>query len=172
MELLVAVLVMGVGALGLSALLTVGVQSNRAALLQSEAAQLASDMADRVRAQAAGASTSLDYPNLSLGDAPPGAPNCLQQACGAAQLAAFDQALWKCSLGRFAEHRNCASLRDRAGLLPAIGQSGLPGGDGAVQLDGGTGVLRIRVQWLENGRPRALALESRVLRAASGSLEP
>ena len=162
MELLVAVLVMGVGALGLSALLTVGVQSNRAALLQSEAAQLASDMADRVRAQAAGASAPLDYPDLGLGDAPPRAPNCLEQPCGAAQLAAFDQALWKCSLGRFVEHRNCTPLRDRAGLLPAIGQSGLPGGDGAIQLDGGTGVLRIRVQWLENGRLRVIALESRV----------
>ena len=161
MELLVAVLVMGVGALGVSALQMVSAQNNRAALMQAEATQLAWDMMDRMRAQAAAGAASLNYPALGIGDAPPRAPDCLGQSCSATQMAAFDQAFWKCSLGGFAEHRNCAALRRRIGLLPAAGQSGLPGGDGAAQVDGNADRMRIRVQWLEQGRLRAIALESR-----------
>lgn len=161
MELLVAVLVMGVGALGVSALQMVSAQNNRAALLQAEATQLAWDMMDRIRAQAALGAASLNYPQLGIGDAPPRAPDCLGQPCSATQMAAFDLALWKCSLGGFAEHRNCVALRSRADLLPTAGQSGLPGGDGAVQVDGNADRMRIRVQWLEQGRLRAIALESR-----------
>ena len=49
-ELLVAVLVMGVGVLGVTGLQLISLQNNQDALLRSEAVMLAYDMIDRVRA--------------------------------------------------------------------------------------------------------------------------
>jgi len=53
-ELLVAVLVMGIGVLGITGLQMVSLQNNRGALLRSEAVMLAYDMLDRIRANPVG----------------------------------------------------------------------------------------------------------------------
>ena len=49
-ELLVAVLVMGIGVLGITGLQMVSLQNNRGALTRADAVQLAYDMLDRMRA--------------------------------------------------------------------------------------------------------------------------
>ena len=95
-ELLVAVLVVGIGVLGATGLQMISLQHNRGAVLRSEAVQLAYDIMDRIRANPNG-----NYSGLNLTSPPPAAPNCLGGVCTEAQMAAFDQASWKCSLGNF-----------------------------------------------------------------------
>jgi type IV pilus assembly protein PilV len=145
-ELLVAVLVMGIGVLGVTALQLVSLQNNRAALERAEAVQLAYDMMDRIRANPLGVPAGAAYGGLALGDAPPAAPNCIDNNCSQAQMVAFDQASWKCQLGNFHDDAVCTDLR-ATGVLPSEDdQPGLPQGDGAVEVAGG--VVQVTVQWL------------------------
>lgn len=164
-ELLVAVLVTGVGVLGVTGLQVLGMQGNRAAMLGTGAAQLAEDMLDRVRANAGGAGGASLYGGLALGDPPPDPPRCDAGECTRAQIATLDQAVWKCRLGRFAGNAVCLELAEAVAmdvLGTAVGEPGLPGGDGAVEVDPATGHARVRVQWRDGGRTRSIALESAI----------
>jgi type IV pilus assembly protein PilV len=140
-ELLVAVLVMGIGVLGVTALQMVSLQNNRMALERGEAVSLAYDMMDRIRANpGAGYATA-------LGDAPPAAPNCVGNGanCSAAQMVNFDLASWKCLLGEFRGAAECVALRND-GVIPDVDQQpGLPSGDGSIAAAGG--VVTVTVQW-------------------------
>ncbi|MDP6374238.1 MAG: type IV pilus modification protein PilV [Pseudomonadales bacterium] len=151
-ELLVAVLVMGIGVLGITGLQMVSLQNNRGALMRAEAVQLAYDMMDRIRANPAGIPAGMDYNGLNLGDSPPAAADCNYGDCSQAQMVSFDQAVWKCSLGGFEDDERCVALRDPAGgvLPPFKEQPGLPAGDGSIAVDGGTGLITVSVQWTEN----------------------
>jgi type IV pilus assembly protein PilV len=60
-ELLVAVLVLAIGILGITALQMVSLQNNRGALFRAEAVQLAYDMMDRIRANPEGAVPGAAY---------------------------------------------------------------------------------------------------------------
>ena len=150
-EVLVAVLVMGIGVLGVTALQLVSLQNNRAALVRAEAVQLAYDMMDRIRANPEGAPPGAAYGGLGIGDPPPNPPGsyCMTAACTPAQMVAFDQAMWKCMLGSYTQDAICQDMYDD-GLLPANAQGnaqqpGLPGGDGAIALNGS--VIEVTVQW-------------------------
>jgi type IV pilus assembly protein PilV len=68
-EVLVASVVLSIGLLGLAGLQAAGLRVGQSSILRSQAAQMAYDMADRMRVNAANAK---DY-NLALGDA---IPNC------------------------------------------------------------------------------------------------
>jgi type IV pilus assembly protein PilV len=70
-ELLVAVLVIEVGVLGVTALQMVSLQNNRSALVRSEAVQLAYDMMDRIRGNPRGGVPGQAYGGLDVGDNPP-----------------------------------------------------------------------------------------------------
>ena len=151
MELLVAVLVVGVGALGTAKLTMLSTQNNRAALEHSLATMFAADMLERIRANPQGSYGS------ALGDAPSGFVDCLSRSCSPPQLAAFDTAVWKCSLGRWLDEAPCGEAR-AAGALPARPQqAALRGGDGRVQIDA-AGAVSVAVAWgasvavLEGGR--------------------
>jgi len=143
-ELLVAVLVMGIGVLGITGLQMVSLQNNRGALLRGEAVQLAYDMLDRVRAN-----PGSNYGGLNMGTAPPAATNCHANNCTEAQMVTFDQAVWKCSLGLWNTNANCAALRNGVILPTAANQPGLPSGDGRIAVNAGTGIVTITVQWQE-----------------------
>jgi len=161
-ELLVAVLVMGVGVLGIAALQMVSLQNNRGALVRAEAVSLAYDMMDRIRANPGPAPRGDAYDGLDLEDQPPTSSNCLTGTCTEAQMVTFDQALWKCQLGAYNAINACVTWRT-AGAIPAIAdQPGLPNGDGSVEvLD--TGVVRVRVEWSDaGGQTLAVVIESRV----------
>jgi type IV pilus assembly protein PilV len=160
-EVLVAVLVMGIGVLGVSALQMVSLQNNRSALASGEAVQLAYDLMDRIRANPIGSVPGQAYDGLGLGEPPPAAQDCVASSCSAAQMVNFDQALWKCSLGGFENNPICISFR-ASGVLPRFSeQPGLPGGDGSVAVND-SGVVTITVQWLEpDSQIRAIALDSR-----------
>lgn len=149
-ELLVAVLVMGIGVLGITALQMVSLQNNRSALLRAEAVQLAYDMMDRIRANPMGTPLGAPYGGLALTDNPPNSTDCQANACTDAQMVAFDQAVWKCSLGGFNDQANCVTLRG-AGVLPPITQQpGLRDGDGSVQVDAATGIVTVTVEWSDH----------------------
>jgi type IV pilus assembly protein PilV len=160
-ELLVAVLVMGIGVLGIAALQMVSLQNNRAALVRADAVALAYDMMDRIRANPSGATPGAAYDGLDLEDEPPNATNCSTNSCSEAQMVDFDSALWKCQLGAFNELDACDGWRT-AGLLPALEtQSGLPNGDGAVEVVGDA--IRVTVQWTDpGGQLQSVIIESQV----------
>jgi type IV pilus assembly protein PilV len=146
-ELLVAVLVMGIGVLGITGLQMVSLQNNRGALLRGEAVQLAYEMLDRIRAN-----PGSNYGGLNLGTAPPAATNCDTNNCTEAQMVTFDQAVWKCSLGLWNTNANCAALRNGVILPPAANQPGLPSGDGLISVNA-AGIVTITVQWQEPNLP-------------------
>lgn len=148
-EVLVAMLVFATGVLGLVGLQIGSAQNNRAALERSLATLLASDLMERVRANPAAT-----YPNIGEG-APGALTDCMANSCTAAQLAAFDVAVWKCSLGRWNDEAACQAAR-ASGLLPPLErQRGLPLGDGTLGMRGG--VFAITVSW-EGPRPGRVVL--------------
>ena len=164
-ELLVALLVMGVGVLGVAGLQLLSMQSNRAALAHAAATQFAHDMVDRIRANSGDRLDALRYDGLALGDPPPTPVDCSEQDCTPDEMAVFDQATWKCGLGGFLKHSVCAALRkpnntETSASMPE--QRGLPDGDGAVAVDGGSGLIRVTVLWRDKERQRSIAVESRL----------
>lgn len=162
-ELLVAVLVMGIGVLGITALQMVSLQNNRAALYRAEAVQLAYDMMDRIRANPAGASVAGEaYDGVDLDDAP-AAPSvmCNEAVCSQGNMVEYDLAVWKCSLGGYNEEDVCVALRDADVLPDADAQPGLPDGDGSIAVNTATGLITVVVSWQEpNGDARTITIES------------
>ncbi len=154
---------MGIGVLGVTGLQALSMQGNRAALQATVAAQLAEDMMGRIRANARNGDGVLLYAGLALGDAPPDAPQCDSSDCTPAQIAALDAAAWKCRLGLFADDAVCAGMAETAvaNLTDAtVEESGLPAGDGAVEVDPASGLVRVTVQWRDGGRMRSIVLQS------------
>ena len=146
LELLVAVLVIGVGALGLAKLQMLSAQNNREALQQSMATSLADDMLERLRAN-----PTAVYAGIDFGAPPPAFVDCRQRSCTAAQMAAFDVVAWKCALGRWRDQAACVTARKVRLLAPEQRQPGLPDGDGAVVVDAG-GLVTVTVRWGDAGR--------------------
>ena len=161
-ELLVAVLVLAIGVLGITALQMVSLQNNRGALFRAEAVQLAYDMMDRVRANPQGVVPGQAYDGLAVGDNPPGATDCVANNCTQAQMIQFDQAVWKCSLGGFDANGTCTDFRDDGVLPPATAQPGLPNGDGSIAVDA-AGIVTITVRWQEpNNQVQTITIDSQV----------
>lgn len=146
LELLVAVLVIGVGALGLAKLQMTSAQNNRAALQHGMATALAEDMLERLRAN-----PRAGYAGIDIGTAPPAFVDCRRRPCTNTELEAFDVVAWKCALGRWRDQASCATAR-ALGLLAAEQlQPGLPNGDGAVTMGSG-GLVTVTVQWQRTSR--------------------
>ncbi|AFC86573.1 type IV pilus modification protein PilV [Frateuria aurantia] len=91
-EVLVAVLVFGIGLLGLAALIIVSLRSTQTAYLRTQASVLAQGMSNRMRANPAGVwggNYNGSYP-LSSG----GSASCSSSTCTPAQLAQQDGQYW------------------------------------------------------------------------------
>lgn len=154
-ELLVAVLVMGVGVLGVTGLQMVSLQNNRDALLRSEALQMAYDVMDRIRVNGAG-----NYDGVAFDDDPVAPTDCFANNCSAAQMAVFDISVWKCSLGAHNELEACDDLRQGTILPVVTDQPGLPDGEGQIAIDG-AGVVTVTIRWTGfNGVQETLTVES------------
>lgn len=140
MEVLAAVLVVGVAGLGVAKLELLNGQTNRSALERSIATLLADDMIERLRANPGAA-----YAAVAEGEPPPAFIDCLAVSCTSAQLASFDVAVWKCSLGTWRDAAPCQAAR-QAGALPAADlQPGLPAGDGSIVFGGA--LATVAVSW-------------------------
>ena len=140
MEVLAAVLVVGVAALGVAKLELLNGQTNRSALERSVATLLADDMIERLRANPDAA-----YAAIAEGDPPPTFVDCLAASCAPAQLASFDVAVWKCSLGSWKEAAPCQGARQAGALASTELQPGLPAGDGSVVFD--SALATVTVSW-------------------------
>ncbi len=140
MEVLAAVLVVGVAALGVAKLELLNGQTNRSALERSIATMLADDMIERMRAN-----PDAVYAAIAEGDPPPVFVDCLAASCAPAQLASFDIAAWKCSLGSWHDAAPCQGARQAGALAPTDRQPGLPAGDGGIVFAGG--LATVTVSW-------------------------
>lgn len=156
-ELLVAVLIMGIGVLGVTGLQMISLQNNRDALLRSEAVQLAYGILDRIRVNSAAGAASY---GVAMNDDPPGAPNCIANACTPAQMVDFDLAMWKCTLGGHNTHASCNALR-AAGTIGAVAvQPGLPDGRGSIAI-AVNGMVTVSVEWSDfSGATQTVDIES------------
>lgn len=149
-ELLVAIVVIAVGALGVAGLQLASSKNSRGALERTIAAILADDMIERMRANPKG-----DYAGATAGVAPPGFVDCLARNCTSVELAQFDVAVWKCALGRWHLTPPCGAVR-AAGVLPdERSQPGLPEGDGAIAWGPGRS-FRVAVTWRNAGEQRVV----------------
>lgn len=92
-EILVSILVLGVGALGVATMQLTGLKYNTGSQGRSQAILLANDMMDRMRSNRQFAETSLAYNTLGFEGAEGTDPpfNCYNVTCSPVQLAAFDQ---------------------------------------------------------------------------------
>jgi type IV pilus assembly protein PilV len=130
-EALVALVVLSIGMLGIAALYVEGLRASRAALVRTEAVTLATDMADRIRANRdAGAAYEGAAAVAADADCEAGGAGCTP-----AELAAHDLFIWG----------------------EAIGDA-LPGGSGSVTHldldpnDGTPPVYEVTVTWTEPGQ--------------------
>jgi type IV pilus assembly protein PilV len=123
-EALVALVVLSVGLLGVAALYTWSLRDSRTALLRSEAVNLASDMADRIRANRA-AGAEYDEGAVGAGEV---TDTCLTDGCTPVEMAGTDKAQW----------------------LEALDAT-LPGGEGTVDVDDTTEpfTYTVTVNWIE-----------------------
>ena len=134
-EVLVALVVLAVGMLGIAGLYVTSLQASGSALLRMQAVNLASDMADRIRA------------NPDAGAAYAGEPadnNCAGAApasCSPAQMAADDLFRW---------HRQLAAT------LPDDGDPDTPQGTVEVSAGPPPRTYTITVTWVEPGEPNPL----------------
>lgn len=127
-ESLVALVVLSIGMLGIAGLYLESVRSGRTSILRSQAVGLASDLADRIRANRAGA---LEYDDDESGAGAivaacaPGGVGCSPE-----EMAGHDKALWLAALA-----------------------AALPNGDGTVDIDVATrpDTYVITVTWTEPG---------------------
>ncbi len=153
-ELLVAVVIVGVGTLGAAGLQLASSQNTRSALERTTATVFAQDMAERLRANPAA-----DYVGVDEDSPPPPFEDCLNARCTPAALASFDIAVWKCTLGRWRDAAACRTARSVGALVPEDRQPGLPRGDGAIVWDV-DGAFTVSVVWHGAG-PRRVAVSGR-----------
>lgn len=122
-EVLIALVIMSVGMLGIAGLYVEGMKAGRTSTFRHHAVTLASDVADRIRANPTG---GVDY----MGD--PGNNNCVlgNVDCNPAQMAANDIDLWRTQATQM-----------------------LPEGDVAIVFDNAVtpNTYRITVSWAEAG---------------------
>lgn len=142
LEVLIALVVLSVGLLGISAMMNFSLKSNDSAYMRTQAEVLAYNIMDHMRANNVGALNG-DY-NITFGQTVSSPPNCLGTAntCTPATLAQYDLNQWK---------QNLASAN-----------GGLPCGDGQVTLVSNNGVYEITViiQWDDSRAQLGSALKT------------
>jgi|AntRauTorcE11898_2_1112593.scaffolds.fasta_scaffold44682_2 type IV pilus assembly protein PilV len=95
-EVLVAVLVLGVGLLGLAGLQTQSLRFNNEAYFRTQATLLSMDMADRLRSNFEFARTNSGiYTFTKTETVPSGGTDCYSSACTPAEIAAYDFKQWR-----------------------------------------------------------------------------
>ena len=106
-EIMITVLILGIGLLGLAGLQTKGLQYDHVAFMRSQAAIQADDIVDRMRANIIEAQAST-Y-DVAFNSSPGSAADCAATACDGATMGAYDLTVWKLNLAEI-----------------------LPGGDGEI----------------------------------------
>lgn len=94
LEILISLAVISLGLLGVGALQVTGLKSNRDAFFYSQAALLANDLAERVRANPTAAATYA----MAMGSTHSATRNCETNRCTAVEMAHFDLNQWTSAL--------------------------------------------------------------------------
>lgn len=142
LEVLVAIVVLSLGLLGLAGLQAASLSNNQTAYYRGIATQQAYDIADRLRANLAGAGTlhGFSYNNLAAG-LPVGNPDCFAATCTPENMAISDHRQWNTANATLLPNGNgtvvCADGPAAAGCaaVPATGNW----------------VFNITVMWTEKG---------------------
>jgi type IV pilus modification protein PilV len=132
-EVLVTLVIISLATLGMAKLQAVSMRTNTNALFESQAATLARDIIERIRANPAG-----DYTTAFDQAVPDEAvPTCIGAGanCDATAMAQHDLMEWKCTLG-------VAAFNDACAPLVVGGQ--LPNGNGSITIAANTYTVRIR----------------------------
>lgn len=130
-EILITLLVISIGLLGVAGLHSLSLRNNYDALMRSHASALASDIADRMRANPAAVVVDGDYDDAEIGVVP--------TVDGTSSQATIDVSQWKQALA-----------------------AQLPDGDGAIAINGATGVVTIEVQWGERNNTMTFLTETEI----------
>jgi type IV pilus assembly protein PilV len=117
-EVLVSVVILGVGLLGLAALQTTNLSNNQSAYFRSMATQFAYDISDRMRGNRVGVNAG-NYNNGAAAN-----NNCIANNCTAAQMAAADLFQWNTALQQLPAGVGIVCLDATPGDGTAVG---LPG---------------------------------------------
>jgi len=157
-EVLIALLVLGVGLLGMASLQIIGVRNTYESTLRSLAVNQCYEIADRMRANIPGVRAG-GYNNITGSEAD---PSC-SATCTATQAATYDAYQWNL--------RNAALLPSGAGYVCGPGvtctvpASSLPSPNPAGPITSpNCGIYTITVQWVEreNGVPTTQTFTSRM----------
>jgi len=132
-EVLVTLVIISLATLGMASLQAVSMRANTHALFESQAATLAQDIIERIRANPAGDYTTA-FDQVAPGEE---VPTCVGVGanCDATAMAQHDLVEWKCTLGAAAFGEACA--------LRVIGGQ-LPNGNGSITIAANTYTVRIR----------------------------
>jgi type IV pilus assembly protein PilV len=124
-EVLVAVLILGIGLLGIAGLQTAGIRYNTSAYQRYQATLLSYDILDRMRANRKQALNTTGYA-VQMGENVTSSSDCMSASCTEAEMAVYDLASWKSALA-----------------------TNLPMGDGWVHISDSPGVrlFVITVKW-------------------------
>ena len=109
LEVLIAVVILSIGLLGLAGLQTTGLRNNQDAYARTQAATLANDMADRIRANMAGFNAG-NYNNAATYTA-----TCNTSGCTPQQMAQHDTSLWNQALAALPAGQG--TVTNNAGLV-------------------------------------------------------
>ena len=142
LELLVAMLVTGVGVLGVTGLGALTVQQSRAAAAHADAVLLVHDLLERVRANPAGLAAGA----YAAAGGSPASADCIAGACSAEQMAAFDLSAWRCALGAEVAEADCAARMNA---------------QGGLSVDAASGALEAAIRWRVGGAVQTLTAASR-----------
>jgi type IV pilus assembly protein PilV len=160
-EVLVSVVIMSVGILGIAGLQMLSLQQNRSSLFRADALLLGGDILDRMRAN-----PLEDYAGLDFTDAPVLPTDCVANTCTAAQMRAYDIALWRCSINDLAadntRYATCASLAV-TGSLPG-GQGAIVNNDDDALCPVDAGETCVIVRWIDDPDPSGTTYTSVTLR--------
>ncbi len=151
-EVMIAFFILAVGLLGMAALLTSSVRSNQSAYYRTQAAYLAADMADRIRANR----QTANYYGVAANNR-----NCIVTAasatlasnnCNTGNMAQWDIYDWKQTVARSLP--GGAALVDKMSVVcldatPQDGDHGTSAACDATALTSG-GLIAVKVWWDEN----------------------
>jgi type IV pilus assembly protein PilV len=138
-EVLVALVILAIGMLGIASLYVESLRAGRAALLRTQAIVLASDMADRIRANTV-AQTAYAKTEDTQGTANSACTLVTGAGCTPTEMALNDIAQW-------------LQLVDDRYDTPTTGRLALPNGRGTITVDTSTNPTTyvVSVSWTETG---------------------
>lgn len=137
-EVLVAALVLSIGLVGVAGLQAVTLKNNQSTFMQSQAAALAYDLADRMRANVAGAGAGAYDPGTKAFTA-----GCTTvTGCSASNLAAHDLAEWDAAIATY--------LPDGEGFVCVDSTPDDGTGEANPQCDGSGQQFAVKIWWDDN----------------------